>query len=104
MRVPRQIIQDICSFFLTPAQTSDPEGRFLSNTPVLALEVQIKKRRGEEESKEMERQILNDYKGENPQRVANTDAATPRLKHMISSLDKNQGELNNKGWSNYAQH
>ena len=36
MRVPRQNIQGTCSFFLTPAQTSDPEGRFLSNTPVLA--------------------------------------------------------------------
>jgi len=34
--VPRQNIQGTCSFFLTPAQTSDPEGRFLSNTPVLA--------------------------------------------------------------------
>ena len=36
MRVPRQNIQGTCSFFLTPAQTSDPERRFLSNTPVLA--------------------------------------------------------------------
>ena len=36
MRVPRQDVQGTCSFFLTPAQTSDPERRFLSNTPVLA--------------------------------------------------------------------
>ena len=68
------------------------------------LGVQTKGRRGGGGSKGMERQIRNDYKGENPERIGNTDAATPRLKHMISFLDKNQGELNNKEWSNYAQH
>ena len=36
MRVPRQNVQGTCSSPLTPAQTSDPERRFLSNTPVLA--------------------------------------------------------------------
>ena len=35
-RVPRQNVQGTCSFFLTLAQTSDPECHFLSNTPVLA--------------------------------------------------------------------
>ena len=36
MHVSRQNVQGTCSSPLTPAQTSDPEGRFLSNTPVLA--------------------------------------------------------------------